>query len=194
MSTVLQPPSQLLTAEEFYDFCHRPENRDRHFELEQGEVVEMPGPGGRHGVVCANAVSILRAFVRQRRRGHVCSNDTGVIWGRTPDTVRGPDVILFDESRRYEDMEIKYIERVPAVVVEVLSPSDRWAKVVRRISQFLQKGVAIVWVIDPEDRTVTVFEPNQYPRVLEESDEIEGFAILPEFRCKVAEFFQTNGE
>src|SRR5437764_972215 len=32
--------AKLMTAEEFYDFCHRPENRDRHFELDQGEVVE----------------------------------------------------------------------------------------------------------------------------------------------------------
>ena len=45
--------TRLLTAEEFYDFCHLPENRDRHFELERGEVVEMSRPGEvPHGFVC----------------------------------------------------------------------------------------------------------------------------------------------
>ena len=130
----------------------------------------------------------------QRIRHLRLANDTGVIWGRSPDTVRGPDLVFFDESRRYDDLEAKYIERIPTLVVEVLSPSDRWAKVVRRVSQFQQKGVAVVWVIDPEDRTVTIFEPNQYPRVLEESDEIDGNPTLPDFKCRVAELFQTNGE
>ena len=88
MSTTTTPNSRLLTAEEFYDFCQRPENRDRHFELEQGEVVEMPGPGGRHGIVCVNVSFMLKGYIRSRRRGHAFCNDTGVIWGRAPDTVR----------------------------------------------------------------------------------------------------------
>jgi hypothetical protein len=75
MSTVSTPR---LTAEEFYEWCHRPENRDRHFEL------------------------------------------------------------------------------------------LRWCKVLRRVSEFLQRGVAVVWVIDPEGRTATI----QLPQVLEEHDEV----------------------
>jgi hypothetical protein len=45
---------QRMNAEEFFDWCNRPENRDRHFELERGEVVEVARPGERHGFVCLN--------------------------------------------------------------------------------------------------------------------------------------------
>src|SRR5438045_5597767 len=100
--------AKLMTAEEFYDFCHRPENRDRHFELEQGEVVEVSRPGVQHGAVCINVGVVLTLYARQRRQGYACGNDTGVIWGRAPDTVKGPDVIFFDQNHRFDELAIKY--------------------------------------------------------------------------------------
>src|SRR5262249_15606205 len=92
MTTVSTKP---MSADEFWDFVHRPENADRDFELVRGEVVEMTKPGKRHGFVCANVVSILWSFARQRKKGYVCSNDTGVLVEHDPDTVRGPDVLFF---------------------------------------------------------------------------------------------------
>jgi len=49
-----------MNAEQFYDWVHRPANYYRFFELERGEVIEMPPPGGVHGVVCGNTGEILR--------------------------------------------------------------------------------------------------------------------------------------
>ena len=84
--------SQLMTAEEFFDWVHRPENRDRRFELDEGEVVEMSRPGERHGTVCANVAWILGSYIRQVKKGNVVANDTGIILQRDPDSVKGPDV------------------------------------------------------------------------------------------------------
>ena len=111
--------TRLLTAEEFYDFCHLPENRDRHFELERGGVVEMSRPGETHCYVCANLSRILGNYAFQRRQGYVCSNDMGIIWERRPDTVKGPDVVYYDEVRRFEELEVKYPNRPPRLAVEV---------------------------------------------------------------------------
>src|SRR5438874_3942726 len=108
-----------MTAAEFFDWTHRPENRDRHFELERGKVVEMSRPGERHGFICGNVTRILGNFTFQRRKGYVCSNDTGVILERNPDTVRGPDVQLYDDIRRYDELTPRYSERVPKLAVEV---------------------------------------------------------------------------
>src|SRR4051812_2412642 len=141
--------AKLMTAEEFYDFCHLPENRDRHFELERGEVVEVSRPGEIHSFVCMNVGVILSLYARQRKRGYACSNDTGVVWERGPDTVKGPDIIFYDENRQIGDMEVKYPKRVPRLAVEVRSPNDRWGKLLRRISQFLRRGSSVVWLVDP---------------------------------------------
>ena len=178
-----------MTAEEFYDWCHRPENRDRLFELERGKVVEMSRPGVRHGIVCSNVNYLLGGYIRQRRRGRVCANDTGLVLERDPDTVRGPDVFLYDKGRPYDELEVKYGEEVPQLVVEVLSPNDNWGKVLRRVAEFLQRGVAVVWVIDPENRTATVLLPDQLPQVLEENDELTGAPPFPDLRCRVADLF-----
>ena len=61
--------SDLMTAEQFYEFVHRPENRDRIFELEDGEIVEMSRPGKKHGLgaICANASLASSATTPLRR-------------------------------------------------------------------------------------------------------------------------------
>src|SRR5438105_8974717 len=102
--------TKLLTAEEFYEWANRPENRGRQCELERGRIVEMSRPGKLHGMVCANVARILGNFAVARQRGYVCSNDTGVIVERAPDTVRGPDVLFFEDADTVEDVDLHYGE------------------------------------------------------------------------------------
>src|SRR5437016_8913332 len=108
MATVTTRP---MTAEEFYEWANRPENRDKVCELERGEIVEMSRPGKRHGLTCANVAGILRNYVIQRKKGYVCSNDTGIIVERNPDTVRGPDVLLFEDADSSDQVDMKYGEK-----------------------------------------------------------------------------------
>ena len=121
-------------------------------------------------------------------------NDTGLILERDPDSVRGVDVAVYLDSVAYRDLSIKYTERLPTLAAEVLSPNDRWKKMLKRISKFQARGVPLVWLLDPEGRDVTVFRLNQPPVFLEEGDELTGMDVLPDFRCRVAEFFVMPGE
>ena len=187
-------PAQIMTADEFWDWVHRPENRDRHFELERGKVVEVSRPGELHGVVCANVTWILGTYIRQRRKGYVCGNDTGIMWECDPDTVKGPDLFYYATNRSYGELNPKWTEEVPALVVEVRSPNDRQSKITRRIVQFLKWGVPLVWLIDPEDQTVTVHRRDNLPEVLDEGEELTGDDILPDFHCRVADFFFMPGD
>src|SRR5262245_36917307 len=114
--------SKLMTAEEFYEWANRSENRDKYCELERGEIVEMSRPGKRHGLICANGVGIRLNYTMQRKKGYVCSNDTGIVVERDPDTVRGPDIMLFEDARRLVEVDEKYGESPPLLSVEVLFP------------------------------------------------------------------------
>jgi Uma2 family endonuclease len=181
--------SRLMTAEEFYDWVHRPENRDRHFELEEGEVVEVSRPGERHGAVCANASYILVGYTRAIKKGLVTTNDTGIVLQREPDTVRGADVALYLEKFKFKQLKIKYSERLPKLIVEVLSPNDRQGRMQKRINKFLEKGVGMAWLLDPDAETLTIFLPNRQPIVFEQDEEVSGLKVLPDFRCKVSDFF-----
>jgi Uma2 family endonuclease len=183
-----------MTASEFWDWVHRPENRDRHFELERGKVVEVSRPGELHGVVSLNAGFTLSTYIRQRRKGYAYANDTGIVWESDPDTVKGPDLFFYDKNRTFGDLHPKWTEDIPTLVIEVLSPNDRLTKVNRRISRFIKWGVPLVWLIDPEEQTVTVYRPDCVPEVLERDEELTGGAIMPDFRCSVADFFYLSND
>ncbi len=191
MATVSAPK---MTAEEFFEWANRPENAGRRYELVAGEVVEMPSPGELHGVFCWLVSRVLGNYLFRRGAGYVCTNDTGLIVRRGPDTVRGPDVMLFLLAKTFAQLSRKFAEDVPDLIVEVFSPTDRVSQMHRRVEQYHQRGVRLVWVVFPEDRTVNVYLPGEFPKVHDETDELSGHGVLPEFSCRVADLFALPGE
>jgi len=187
--------TKLLTAEEFYEWANRPENRGRRYELERGVIVEMSRPGKRHGLICGNVARILGNYAVARKKGYVCANDTGVIVARNPDTVRGPDVMFFEDAETDDQVEEKYGERPPVLAVEVISPNDTHGKLMPRVRQQLKFGAKAVWVLDPEARNVIVhYSAGKDEDVASEEEELTGGDYLPDFRCRVAEFYRLPGQ
>jgi Uma2 family endonuclease len=192
MSTVTS--KDLMTAETFFEWVNLPENRDLHVELERGEIVEMPPPGKYHGFVCGNIARLLGNYAAERGAGYVCSNDAGLVVDRDPDTVRGPDVTFYDDTQTADDMDRRFATEPPLLAVEVQSPNDRVNRTVLRVTQMLQLGVRLIWVVDPETRDVSVYRPGVDPYVAEESQDLTGEEVLPDFRCRVADFFGVPGK
>ncbi len=186
--------TESMTAEEFFRWVHLPENKDRSFELERGEVIEMPPPHKYHGFVCGRVASAFTNYAESRGAGYPCTNDSGFLVEADPDTVRGPDVSYYEDEQDADTMDRKYTANPPKVAAEILSPGDNANKVTRRVLQFLARGVALVWVIDPEMRSVAVYRPGALPKVLDETDELSGEDVLPDFRCLVARFFSLPGK
>lgn len=187
MST--ETTSKLMTAEEFGEWVHQPEHTNRWWELVRGEVIELPPPTKPHGVLTANTTRLLGNYTFQRRKGYITSNDAGVILEREPDTVRGPDVAYYEDAKTFREVHPKYGEVLPRLAVEVLSPNDRANQVMRKITDYLQARVSLVWVLDPEAETLTVYRPDKAPRVILRDQEVTGEDVLPGFICKVADFF-----
>jgi Uma2 family endonuclease len=57
------------------------------------------------------------------------------------------------------------------------------------VAMYLQAGVRLVWLVDPDERTATVFQPDAPLVKLREGDTLDGGDILPGFRVQVAEIF-----
>ena len=178
-----------LTAEEFFDFVHLPENENKSFELDRGEVIEMPSPAKPHCLITANAARILGNYSFAVGTCYVLSNDCGVILQRDPDIVRGPDVAVYNDVATKEELHPKYGEVAPILAVEVLSPNDRPMKVTRKIADYLRAGTALVWLMDPETCTVSVHRRNAEPQPIDVDGEVDGGEVLPGFRCRIADFF-----
>ena len=187
-------PSKLLSADEFYEWASREENQDTLYELDEGRIVEVPPPGELHGAIYCLIAHLLTLYIFQRRKGYVCTNDTGLLLKRKPGTVRGPDIMLFDESRPLAKMSRKFAVHKPKLVVEVLSPSNRPSQMNRRVSQYLKRRIPLVWVVDPEDRKVTVYRPGKDLYVLDETEVVTGEDVLAGLRLPVAQLFTWPGE
>ncbi len=185
--------TNLLTADDFADWLLRPENAGRRCELVQGKVVDMPSPTRFHGTVCFLISRILGNYIFARGAGSIATNDSGLIVRKNPDTVRGPDLMVFLSAAQLDDIRRRPSEEVPELVVEVLSPSDSQTRTLLRVQQYHARGVPLVWVVDPEERTVHVYAPNEFPMVLDESETLTGNGVLPDFECKVAELFALPG-
>jgi Uma2 family endonuclease len=175
---------RLLTAEEFARLPDPPDGSRQ--ELVRGEVITMPPPGGRHGVCCAKVGRRLGNFVEDNRLGTVTSNDTGFVSERDPDTVRGPDVSYWSKERLPEVPD-GYIEVPPDLAVEVISPSDHYSRIQGKVRHYLGRGVRLIWVVDPEDRSLTVYRSRQQATILEEGETLSGEDVLPGFSCRVAD-------
>jgi Uma2 family endonuclease len=184
-STVSRP--DLLTAEEY---GRRPDGAFPD-ELVLGKVVPMTVPNRRHGQICARTVNLLGFFLAQHDLGHVLSNDAGVITHRNPDTVRGPDVAFYSYNRLPKGpLPQSYGPEVPELVIEVRSPSDRWADLLAKVAEYLAAGVMAVLVLDEESQTALLQLPDAMPRRLSSEEELTLPAILPGFSASVRQFFQ----
>ena len=178
--------NKLMTAEEF---GARPEPLDgSKEELWHGEVFKMPPPQGRHGGVQALIAHLLLSVVRPRKLGWV-RTESGVVIERDPDSVFGPDVSFFSIAK-HPTLPEGYVDVPADLVVEVRSPDDRSKHVRQKIKDYVKGGVKLVWLVDPEERTATVYVGSLRGTELDESDTITGGDVLPEFSCKVAEFFE----
>jgi len=179
-----------MTAEEFHDWCNRPENTERWWELERGEVIELLPPTRPHGVICVNVAKVLFRYLDQGGTGYLASNDSGVILSRAPDTVRGPDVAFYDDAETFEELHPKYGEAPPRLAVEVVSLSDRPGRLMDKVMDYLNSGVSMVWVVDPETLSLRVCLPNRNVVKIPHDGEFVGEEILKGFRFFVSELFR----
>ncbi len=182
MSAIAQ--RKQMTAEEFF-LLPEPADGSRQ-ELVGGEVLALPPHGGLHGVTCAKVSLRIGTFMDAGPRGTLVCNNTGFITQRQPDTVRGPD-IAYCSSERLREVPVGYIEVPPDLLVEVLSPSNTSRQIRSKLIEYFDRGVRLVWVVAPEDRTLTIYRTPDEGRVLHETATVTGGDVLPGFTCRVSE-------
>jgi len=137
------------------------------WEYIKGAVIQKPMGGGKHSTLQKHLVGAIdlastdyEAFPELR-----CTfGDRSVV----PDVA----VIATNQLPLDENGEIasKGIEFAPAWVIEILSPDQRQTRVTGNILHCLRHGSQLGWLIDPEERSVLVYQPNRLPDLLSEAD------------------------
>jgi Uma2 family endonuclease len=186
--SITQPVSQeSLTAGQFASLP----STDHPQELVAGRVVDMPSPVTPHGLVVFNLAFLLKSFLKLNDIGRAWGAESGLITGREPDSVRGMDAAFCSYQRWPKgDSQKGYAEIAPELVLEVISPDDRWPRVLKKITEYFDAGVLVVCTLDPELKTVQIHADGSSARTLRADDRFELPDILPGFSCRVSEFFE----
>jgi Uma2 family endonuclease len=111
-----------------------------------------------------------------------------------PDRIRKPDT-CFVRKDRLDPAEFSqgFCPVAPDVVVEVVSPNDGYYEVERKVNEYLDAGVQLVWIVSPESRTVIVYDLDRRIEHLKSSQQLTGGTVLSGFTCPVNSLFPPAG-
>lgn len=188
MSTDTATP--LMTVEELLAL---PDNgMDRDLILGQLRERPMTRRNRRHAGTLIKLGKILDLWLDRQPepRGQVLGGDAAFLISRNPDTTVGIDIaFVSSELAKQTPPDVFLIEGAPLLAVEILSPSDTHEDVVSKIELYLEAGVEVVWIVDPDLRTVTIYRPDGQSAFFNAAQELTCEPKLPGLRINVADLF-----
>jgi Uma2 family endonuclease len=178
------PPGLAVEA----DVLEAERKYNRLCELVDGVLVEK-AMGYKESMLAMILGQILLNFVKPRDLGVVTGADGPV--KLFPGLVRIPDV-AFASWDRFPDGKVPR-EPIPLLapdlVIEVLSESNTPAEMERKRGEYFSAGVRLIWEVEPETRSVSVFAPDGTVTRLENSATLHGGDVLPGFTVNLVELF-----
>jgi len=165
------------------------------YELVRGQLVER-NMGVESSWVGSRILVRLGHFCEEHKLGWALQADCGYqCFPHDPGMVRKPDASFVKTGRFPGDVLPKGWAKVPPdLAVEVVSPNDLVYKLEEKLNDYRKVGVPLIWVINPESRTVTVYRRDGSISRLQEDDELSGEDVVPGFRCPIREILPPLGQ
>ncbi len=184
------PIQHKSTIQDFESYTQLPQNNERIFELISGDIIEVPS--NPYVSEIANLISFfIRLFLRENQlKGHITGADGGFIINGD---VYAPDVAYISYERQPQLAKKDYNPNPPELAVEVISdPTNGQEQTIlrRKIINYINAGV-IVWVVNPDEKTVEVYMLGEVVKVYTVNDLLTINIILPDFKLPVKEIFST---
>ena len=170
-----------LTDAQFLQLCR--DNRDLRFELTAGgELIIMPPTGSITGWRNADINYQLTAWAKRDGSGLTFDSSTGF---KLPNGAkRSPDAAWIRRDRwdaLTEQEKEGFAPICPDFVLELRSADDSLSALQDKLSEYIDNGAQLGWLIDPKDKRVYVYRPGHSVECLEQPEAVPGETILPGF-------------
>jgi len=128
---------------------------DKRYELIDGVAYLMSSPTVMHQSIIGNIYRLLANYLEGKPcRVFVAPLDICLgAKGDDDDTVVQPDVFVVCDTNK---IEIKRINGAPDLIIEIVSPSTSRHDRIKKLNKYLQSGVLEYWIVDPEDKAITI--------------------------------------
>ena len=187
MTTVLnlEPLTHGLTRSQFQALCQN--NPDVQLERSpQGELVVVSPVGGVSGNQEATLITKVGIWNEQTRLGYVFSSST--IFSLPKGGDRSPDVAWVAKAR-WEALSPEAREAFPPIcpdfVIELRSRSDRLPPLQAKMQEYLDSGLKLGWLINPQNRQVEVYCPDKSVEVVTLPTTLTGDPVLLGFQLSL---------
>ncbi len=183
------------TVDEFLDLDW-PDDDETEYELIGGRIVPKERPGGpsaKHSRI----VNLVGYYLEGYAGVGAGANQLGKVYSDGPTNLgrpKGsnylkPDVCFVAEGRTQSNFPGP-IPVAPDLAVEVISPTDVWSEIIDKVTQYLQAGTPLIWVVDFFTKSVFVFHLDQPMALLNIEAELSGEGVLPGFKLAVKALFE----
>ncbi len=168
-----------VSEEVFWEYV----NEDSNCELIDGVLVIHSPASEEYENIFGYLYTILRFYLEKTNSGKIYGSryvmKLSKKWNPEPD-------IFIIKPENYSKIKTNYYDGAADLVIEILSPSTRELDLEKKLPEFLKVGVKEVWIIDPDNKEITVYfkdKQNKYSDY--KSDALIKSSVLPDFQFRV---------
>jgi Uma2 family endonuclease len=165
------------------------------YEVVDGQIKEKK-MGVQECAIATLLIGFLAPFLRSNRVGQVFGETIFRI-DHPKDLQRRPDVAFVSHAKwpaNRRPPKVSVWDLVPDLAIEVVSPTNSASEVQRKIHEYFEAGVSMVWVIYPEQNSIHVYASPKQIQVLQSGDELDGGELIPGFRLPLTALFEDDPE
>jgi Uma2 family endonuclease len=163
--------------EAFEAWLDAPENQQRHFEWIDGRIKEKMVSHPKSAKLALRLARYLATFVDDHHLGEMTGADGGYHVGSERYI---PDAAFASHEKWQAPIERGYLTLAPDLAIEVLSPTDSASEITLKVLNYLQAGTT-VWLVEPDNKSITVYVPQQKPKTYHHTDTLLGTGLLDGF-------------
>jgi Uma2 family endonuclease len=157
-------------------------------ELVDGVLVEKC-VGYEESCLAIELARLLANYVKAHDLGRVSGE--GGMMRLFPGLVRIPDVAFAQWSKFPDRHRARKAvpDLVPDLAVEILSEGNTPQEMSRKLDDYFESGVRLVWFVDLRQRTLEVFTARESSTVLHAQETLTGGDVVPGFVLPLQELF-----
>ncbi|MGE0883357.1 MAG: Uma2 family endonuclease [Blastocatellales bacterium] len=178
-----------ITDEEFFELCRH--NPDLRMEMsKEGDIIIMPPTGGETSGINFDLVVDFGSWAKKDGTGK--GFESNALFVLPNGAKRMPDmswIKLERWNKLTEEQKKSFPPICPDFVVELRSPSDSVSDLKAKMEEYIENGAQLGWLIDPIQKKVFVYRPNQQAEELDNPVSISGEPLLKGFTLNLHSYF-----